>query len=368
MVNRRLQNPAKAPTAILAAAVFGALSAFAQAPDLEGMDLVLRSVPDGPVAAVAGKNISREVFTEFYQSELNRVSRQNGNAEFEDGARVQLALWCLGRLIEEELLLLERARRKLDVDASAVEDAWNKRVAAIGKNRGSLSEADIVNRFGFETRQEVLEDIRRFLLINRARNLVIGEQDVSVTDEEIARAYEANKSGLVRPDRMRLSQIYISAPNSNSPVNSQRRAAARIRAEEALERIQAGQSFEGVARAISEAPGKDKGGDLGMLPISQLPPFLVDAGAALKPGGISPVVESEYGFHIVKLVERVHGKEASREEARAAIKNSLLARKSELAVREYIDTMIDEDVEVLVFLELEKTLSTNPDFRELRLN
>ena len=367
MANRRLQNPAKAPAAILAAAVFGALSAFAQAPDLESMDLVLRPIPDGPVAAVAGKNISGEVFTEFYQSELNRA-RQKGAAAFEDGDRVRLALWCLGRLIEEELLLFESERRKLEVDSSAVEDAWNKRVAAISKNRGSLSEAGIVKRLGFETREEVLEDIRRFLLVNKARNLVIGEKEVSVTDEEIARAYEANKSGLVRPDRMRLSQIYISAPNSNSPGNSQRRAAARNRAQEALERIQAGQSFEGVARALSEAPGKESGGDLGMLPISQLPPFLVDAGAALKPGGISPVVESEYGFHIVKLVERVHGKEASREEARAAIENLLLARKRELAVRQYIEAMTDEDVEVLVFLELEKTLSSDPAFRELRLN
>jgi parvulin-like peptidyl-prolyl isomerase len=88
--------------------------------------------------------------------------------------------------------------------------------------------------------------------------------------------------------------------------------ANRAKAEEVLKRIRAGEDFAKLAQEFGSDGTRDKGGDLGWMPESRLDPTFVKAANELKPGEISNVVQTSFGFHIIKLegkkTETVDGK------------------------------------------------------------
>lgn len=350
--------------------LLAAVAAHAQAPRLEEMDLVEKSVPDGPVARVNGVSIRKVDFLRLYYAERARAEAVSGK-EVPDGERVVLAMWCIGTLIEDELLHQEAKKRKLTTDRAQIEAQWAREFEQIRRvmterEKRDLGDAEILGNLGYSSREEVLTELERADLIAQMKNLIIKESGLDISEKEVAKVFQENKQSFVRPEGYHLKQIYIRA-RTDAPTASKDRPAAKKRAEEALGRILSGQSFEGVAKAMSDARDRDKGGDMGILPAQVLPPFYVEAAQTMKVGEVSGIIESELGYHIIQLVDMAPGREASLEQAAPFIKDRLSARKGEEKVREYCDTLIQNGADVQVFLALEETLMNNPDYAELRL-
>jgi hypothetical protein len=127
-----------------------------------------------------------------------------------------------------------------------------------------------------------------------------------VSQEEISRFYQEHQSQF---QQVRARHILFSlqpaadkAPSPDKPLDKE---AVRRRALHVLDRVKAGEDFAALAQEFSEDPGsRDTGGDLGFFGRRQMTPAFEKAAFALAPGQISDLVETPFGFHIIKAEER----------------------------------------------------------------
>ena len=365
---------------VLAGLLVLAGAAFSQAPDLERMDVVLRSVPDGPIAKVNGVNVPREEFVHMYQNEILGMMARSHSPNIPDRVRVAAAVRTLRLLVEHELLYQEAAKRKYSVSDDEVNAQWTATVDNMKKSlarlkgdgaeqggsaQDSISDEDILKRAN-TTKEKALEDLRKGLLVKKVRDKIVEDGKVTVTDDEVASFFNENKDKFRRPETLHLQQVFIATRAGKTPFDETKMADARQRAENALKRLQAGESFEAVAKSVSESPDKSKGGDMGTLPVTALPAFVTEPAAAMKPGEITKVIESDLGLHIFKVLEVMPGSEATLEKVGPPIRQMLLAKKTEEAVLAFCKPSLDDPKKVEVYLQLDKTLAAVPGFEDLK--
>lgn len=343
--------------------------ASAQAPDLERMDIVLKSVPDGPVAKVYDQNISAGEFVSLYRTELASLALQSGKKDLPDDARISTALRCLAVLVQREVLHQEVLKRKLAVTEEEVEKQWDAELERVGRGfrdegETPFSEEKVLKWAGM-SRDEALEEVRKEMLIAKVREQVVDEARPKVTDVEVADYFEEKKGLFRRPDQYQLRQIFAGFGPKGVEAEPEVKLRAREKIVKAMKRVRAGERFEAVAKAMSEAPDREEGGDLGLLPVPALPPFFVDAAASLQSGRISDIIESEFGYHIIQLIKYVPGAEPNLEKATPLIRKMLLAKKSAEIVDAFCDPVLDDKGAVQVFLEIEKNIGVHPEAAEL---
>lgn len=349
---------------VACALLLAAASAGGQATDLEKLDIVLKMIPDGPVAIVFGEPIPRAEFARLYQIEVMRTTQIRGGQRIPDGARVQIAWRTLADLIQQELLYHQGRKKEIVISKETVEARWQEQLGQYRQGNPKLTEQEVLDTFRAKDRQTVLDQVERMLLIDEMRTRVLAEGNIVVTDDEIAALYEQDKELLVRRESLHLRQLFIRAAADDAPTY----ALGRKRAEVALARMESGQRFEGIVAELSDAPGKDAGGDMGPGPLDKFPAWLAEPAMRMKPEEISGIIESKYGFHIIKLIALQEGAALSLEEARPVLIQTIRTRKEEQVLLEYSDKLVTEGPdEIHIFLEMEENLAINPDYRNLLL-
>jgi parvulin-like peptidyl-prolyl isomerase len=345
---------------------------FAQAPDLARMDFVLQSVPNGPVASVRGVSIPPESFRDYYVGELVHWDKANPETQVNDQLRIAIALRVLRQLIQQEVLFQEADKRGVTVSATELNERWNVEFAKIKQSlpateRDSLTDDQILDQLG-ATREDARADLHRVLLIGKMHDRIIADAGVTVSDEQLAEWYTANEQMSTRPETIHVKQLFFKAEERPAAVknrSNQTKAKAKQKADRALLQIQSGQSFEKVARDMSDGQFKDSGGDWGERPAGQLPPFVVEAARKLSPGALSPVVESQYGFHIVKLIAMTDAGKVPLKQAAPEIRRLLTRQKGSEEVHRYCAKTMGDPDSVRVYLDLESQLRRRPELLEM---
>lgn len=181
---------------------------------------------------------------------------------------------------------------------------------------------------------------------------------VSVSEDELRRSYKENIQRYSTPEERRASHILIKAEASAS---AEQKKAARAKAEQLLAQLQKNPAqFAELARKNSDDPGSGaNGGDLEFFARGDMVKPFEEAAYALKPGQLSGLVESEFGFHIIQLTAVRGGETKPFEAVRAEIEDD--ARK-QLAQRQYA-----EAAEKFTNMVYEQSDSLQPVADELKL-
>ena len=191
-------------------------------------------------------------------------------------------------------------------------------------------------QFAGETMRDFRDRTRKRLLAQRMAIIRIRqlENDAVVSQDQLVAYYEENIDDFRRPERVRVRQIFLEAPEGDQEA----RTAARARLELIREELDAGADFAALARQFSEAPGAEEGGIIGWQRRGDLIPSLEDAAFSLPTGQYGGIVESPGGLHIMKVDEYQEAGVASLKEVRNEIEPYI---RSEIA-NEAFDKWITE--------------------------
>jgi hypothetical protein len=163
------------------------------------------------------------------------------------------------------------------------------------------------------------------------------EEETKVSDDEARKYYDEHKpTGDL--DQVHVQHILLATVAMPSPTNMNGAApdpeAKRQLADQLLQRVKNGEDFAELAKQFSDDPGsKDKGGDLGWSERFKYVPQFEEVAWKLQPGQISDVVKTDYGFHIIKMLERKPPEEAT-PQTLEKLKESLSQRRFEDTLNE----------------------------------
>lgn len=186
---------------------------------------------------------------------------------------------------------------------------------------------------------------------------------VKVTDAEIREYYEKNLKQFETPEEARARHILI-RPDAKEADKEKARAEARAKAGELLKKLKTGASFAELAKANSEDPGSARlGGELGWFPRGVMVKSFEAAVFSLKKGELSPVVETEFGYHIILLEEKRDAGVVPLNKARESIVESLKGKKSKIDARDAVVSIEKAFKEARTVDELKKAASANKDIK-----
>jgi peptidyl-prolyl cis-trans isomerase C len=159
--------------------------------------------------------------------------------------------------------------------------------------------------------------------------------NIEVNDAEAKTFYNENKEDFNKPEQVKASHILVKVDASATP---EQKAAAKAKAEGLLKQAKAGGDFAALAKENSDDPGsKMAGGDLGFFDRNTMVKEFADAAFALKVGDISGVIETQYGYHIIKTTDRKEGGQMTFDKAKADIVKSLQDKKKSELFKQLIE-------------------------------
>jgi len=230
-------------------------------------------------------------------------------------------------LVDRELLLQEATRRGLSADPKALEQAADQ--ARVGYKDDTAWQQFLAQQ-GMD--EQAFRTELRVQHLVQALMLQVAREIPSTTQEAEERAfYDANPSVFETGERFRASHILLRVERDATPA---RKAEVRALAEGVLARVRKGESFAALARKYSQdADSAPKGGELPVFVKWQMVPAISQPIEGLKPGGVSDLLETPFGFQIFKLHERLPSQKTPFEQAREQARQQVLAQRRQKALQ-----------------------------------
>lgn len=250
----------------------------------------------------------------IYAYQLQRELKRFAAPEATAASRVAVATALLDNLILEKLLLGEAEREKITVASEETAEE----IERVGRGYRARDFQETLHR-NFLTPSLLGERVADRMRIERLLSSHAAASQPA-SDDELRTYYEANRGRFSAPEQVHARQIVVRTREEAEQMHAR---AAKT-------------SFEELARNYSIAPEAAQGGDLGFFGRGVMPPVFDDVCFGLEPGTMSPVVASEYGYHLFKLIEKRPAEQRSFDEAREDVATELTKERRRLAVQGYL--------------------------------
>jgi peptidyl-prolyl cis-trans isomerase D len=161
-------------------------------------------------------------------------------------------------------------------------------------------------------------------------------QNIQVSDDMLMQQYKANIQQYQVPNRVHVEHIlFMTVGKPDAEVEE-----VKKKAEDVLKQVKKGGKFEDLAKKYSEDPGsKDKGGDLSWITQGQTVPEFEKTAFSLSPGQVSDLVKTQYGFHIIKVLEKETAHTKPFEEVKDSLRPTLLLNQADKLASETADKL-----------------------------
>lgn len=200
----------------------------------------------------------------------------------------------LDRLIDEKIEDQEIKREKIEISDHQIDQAIERikeaRYFTDEDLRAGLASQGMTMK---EYRKQIKDQIARAKLVN-----LNVKSKIVITKEDVKAYYEKHLDQYGGKEKYHLRNIIMKVPELSGSDN---RLEIRDKMEGVLQKLKAGQSFEALAKKYSQSPAASDGGDLGLFEFDSLSPKLQKAIKKIKPGGFTPVLDTDQGFQIFYL-------------------------------------------------------------------
>jgi len=301
--------------------------------------------PNSPVETDLKKNIAVTVNgVDIRQSDIEAQIKpqleklaarpQQLPPEFVEQYKKQLRSQVLEKMIVEKLLDEKVKAAQIVVAEEEVIDQV-KRMAFAQKPPLSLEDFKALIEASGKSFDEVKQQIQRGLGYQKLMEARWADK-VNVTEDDARKYHSENPKQFETPEQVRASHILIK-PDTTDP--NEAKAAAKATSQRLLKQVKDGADFAALARANSACPSAAKGGDLNFFGRGQMVPAFEKAAFELKVGQVSDIVETQFGYHIIKVTDRKDSNVIMFEQAKDDIIKMLTQNKQAELAKEYIESL-----------------------------
>ena len=172
-------------------------------------------------------------------------------------------------------------------------------------------------------------------------------QKIDVPEKEVKAFYQSHPNSFKEPEQVRARHIIIKV---DSEADESKKSAAIKKLKEIQKRLGNGEDFEMLAKAYSEGPSAANGGDLGYFTKGQMVKPFEKAAFDLSPGKVSDIIETEFGYHLIQVIDKKPESTIEYESIKDKIQNYLKQRKVQEEVNLYIEKLKD-NAKVEIYLK-----------------
>lgn len=289
------------------------------------------------IVAMVNDNIILKSEVDQRVAQYMQQSRQN-----EQQLDFTKALWydALESLIDEYVLLEKGKLDSVQVSDEQVGRAMDQRINQLINRAGSeekLEEA--LGKSLVQIKADYREQFREDMIVQQVRQKKMNE--ISVSRPEVVDYYNRIPQDSIPtvPERVGLAQV-VAIPKPEANAKEEARQLAKQLRDSVLNHDK---DIADLAERWSDGPSASRGGLLPMMPLADLVPEYSAAASALKPGDISEVVETSYGFHVIKLIKRVGDKIETRHILISMDENKLDEEGAKEKLRAIRDSVLHHD-------------------------
>ncbi len=285
--------------------------------------------PEGKVAVVNGVEISQEDFDlemRRVEARLRSSARPPGPSELG-----QVRKQVLDSLIARELLYQESQKKGIKVDSKTINEQFETMRKRFPSETEFKKALDSVNLSEATLKSQLERDQAvRALIDNQFA------EKLTVSDEEVKTYYDSNMNSFKKPEQVKASHILIKA---ESQADESQKAGAHKKLEMIEGKLQKGEDFGTLAEEYSEGPSSAKGGDLGYFSRGQMVKPFEDAAFALQPGEVSGIVETRFGYHLIKVTDKTPETTLAYDEIKERLREYLKQEKRRREMGSYVENL-----------------------------